>query len=83
MEDALTAAIFKTDEVLRDVWAREVSPPPKICMFSVGFECPEEVGERILSFIAEQPTWRRSFRKYEVGSEDGREVLDQAGPPLA
>ncbi len=70
---ALAAAIERTDEVLRGVWEREVAPAERVRAYSVGFECAESVGDRILSFIAGQPTWRRTYRTYEVGSKGGND----------
>ena len=74
MDEKLYSAIERADAVFREVWEREARPPAKVRMYSVVFECTEDVAERIMSFIAEQPTWRRTYRSYEVGSvrsEDG------------
>lgn len=74
MDEKLYAAIDKTDAVLRRAWERDVAPAEKVRAYSVGFECTESVAARIMAYIAEQPTWRRSYRSYEVGSvrsEDG------------
>lgn len=74
MDEKLYEAIDKTDAVLRRAWERDVAPAEKVRSYSVGFECTESVAARIMAYIAEQPTWRRSYRSYEVGSvrsEDG------------
>lgn len=71
MDDILRAAIAKTDAVLRKSWAeKRLAPPPEKPMhYVVTFECTPSVFGRIKQFVAEQPTYRRSFRSYEIGRD--------------
>mgnify|MGYP007112430415 FL=1 len=44
--------------------------PEKRERYVLSFECAPSVFARILQFVREQPTARRSFRRYEIGSND-------------
>ena len=50
------------------MWEREgvVDPPEPPRHYVVTFDCVPSVAERVMQYIAEQPTANRSFRRYEV-----------------
>ena len=74
MSKELQDAIAACDAALRLSWERDAAKAPraKPLRYSVTFTAEPDVAARILQFIAEQPAWGRSFRRYEIGEADGR-----------
>ena len=71
-DEKLALAIAACDKALREMWERDgaAAPPEKPERYVLTFECAPSVFARILQFVREQPTGRRSFRRYETGSKD-------------
>ena len=71
-DEKLQRARDACGQALRQMWERDArkAPPEKRERYVLSFECAPSVLARILQFVREQPTARRSFRRYEIGSND-------------
>lgn len=70
-EQRLRAAQESCAKALREMWEREgvVDPPEPPRHYVVTFDCVPSVAERVMQYIAEQPTANRSFRRYEMPAQ--------------
>ena len=70
-EQRRRAGLEPCETGLLDLWEREgvVDPPEPPRHYVVTFDCVPSVAERVMQYIAEQPTANRSFRRYEMPAQ--------------
>ena len=74
-EKRLRAAQEACAKALQKMWEREgvVDPPEPPRHYVATFDSVPSVAERVMQYIAEQPTANRSFRRYEIPAAQRRQ----------